>query len=51
MEELRVELGNPWQVQSLDEFLYYNCPECNIKSQNKEVFVYHAWQHHPKVSL
>ena len=42
------EMTNPWQVQSLDEFLFYNCPECNQKSPNKDLFVYHAWQHHPK---
>ena len=41
-------MTNPWQVQSLDEFLFYNCPECNQKSPNKDLFVYHAWQHHPK---
>ena len=33
---------NPWDVSSLDEFLYYNCPECEVKSSTKEQFVGHA---------
>ena len=33
---------NPWNVSSLQEFLYYNCPECESKYSNREQFVGHA---------
>ena len=33
---------NPWNVSSLDEFLFYNCPECESKYSSKEQFVGHA---------
>ncbi len=38
---------NPWSVQSLEDFLHYCCPECDAKSQSKELFVNHAIQEHP----
>ena len=33
---------NPWNVSSLEEFLFYNCPECVSKYSNREQFVGHA---------
>ena len=33
---------NPWKVMSLDEFLYYNCPECDEKTQDYTEFFNHA---------
>ena len=33
---------NPWNVSSLEEFLFYNCPECESKHSTKEQFVGHA---------
>ena len=42
---------NPWQVESLEEFLYFCCPECSNKSQNRELFVHHALLHHPKSQI
>ena len=41
---------NPWAVEALEEFLYFCCPECNIKSTDKDAFVNHVWSNHPKVS-
>jgi hypothetical protein len=41
---------NPWTVNSLDEFLYYCCPECNFKSQLLDDFNGHAIVVHPMVS-
>ena len=40
--------SNPWIVESLEEFLYYNCPECSEKSNSKDEFIDHAWFNHPK---
>ena len=34
--------NNPWTVEHLEEFLYYCCPECDEKSQSKELFLQHA---------
>ena len=33
---------NPWDVSTLDDFLYYNCPECDVKEKDKQVFLEHA---------
>ena len=32
----------------MEQFLYFNCPECEFKEQNKENFVEHALIKHPK---
>ena len=42
---------NPWDVNYLDEFLYYCCPECNERSQSKDLFVQHALNQHPKAKV
>ena len=39
---------NPWDVQSLEEFRYYCCPECPSKNVNKTDFISHASAAHPK---
>ena len=33
---------NPWKVMSLDEFLFYCCPECDDKTQDYTEFFNHA---------
>ena len=40
--------NNPWDVQDLEEFLYFCCPECDEKNSSKELFVKHALDEHPK---
>jgi KRAB domain-containing zinc finger protein len=40
--------NNPWCVESIEEFLYFCCPECPDKSQSKDVFISHALDQHPK---
>ena len=39
---------NPWNVLSLEEFHFYNCPECESKYAIKEQFIGHAIFRHPK---
>ena len=39
---------NPWAVQSLNDFNFYCCPECDLKSHNKQDFVNHAFKSHPE---
>ena len=40
--------SNPWAVHSIYDFSYFNCPECDHKSQNKQDFVDHASFYHTK---
>jgi hypothetical protein len=37
--------SNPWDLKSLDDFLYYNCPECVFKSIDSDTFLNHADLH------
>ena len=39
---------NPWNVQSLYDLLYFNCPSCAYKNHLKQEFVDHAYQLHPE---
>ena len=39
---------NPWTVTSLDDFLFYCCPECDIRSVTKSEFIQHAVNNHPR---
>ena len=39
---------NPWKVSKLEDFLYFCCPECNVKDKSKDFFIKHALDHHPK---
>ena len=38
---------NPWGRNNLEAFLYYCCPECDEKCQEKGDFLHHAIQNHP----
>ena len=37
----------PWNIESLEEFLYYCCPECEEKNQSRQEFLQHALKKHP----
>ena len=39
--------GNPWNVQSLYELQFFNCPSCEFKIHSKQQFVDHAYKSHP----
>ena len=41
---------NPWQVNQLEEFLYFCCPRCDSKCQAKDIFLDHALSEHPESS-
>ena len=45
MENENIE--NPW-TPNLEEYLYFCCPECDMKDQSKEKFLKHALDEHPK---
>ena len=39
---------NPWEVQNLEQFHYYCCPECDFRNLDKSVFIKHACMDHPR---
>ena len=47
-----MEIEDPWNVDTLEEFLYYCCPECkDERIQRKEDFIKHALDEHPKSKI
>ncbi len=40
--------GNPWSFSTLEDYLFYCCPECPHKSRSSISFTHHAVKHHPK---
>ena len=38
---------NPWNIQSIYELQYFNCPTCVFKNQSKQTFINHAYEYHP----
>ena len=48
IDTLIIKDENPWDVKSIYEFQYFNCPSCNYKDQSKQEFIYHAHEIHPE---
>ena len=42
------KLENPWTVDSIYAFQYFNCPSCLYKGVSKQDFVCHAYNTHPE---
>ena len=38
---------NPWLVESIEPFLYFNCPECDFKAKENNLFQNHSVENHP----
>ena len=36
----------PWDVTTVEAFLYYICPECDVKAKDSTVFMSHAIECH-----
>ena len=45
-----INMENPWDINSIYDLAFFCCPECGCKTQDKEVFVIHALNDHPRVS-
>ena len=45
-EMMKKDEDNPWDVNSLDVFRNYNCPECDFKDSDRLVFRDHAIYEH-----
>ena len=41
-------MENPWNIQSIYELQYFNCPSCNFKDNSKQEFINHACENHPE---
>ena len=41
------EETNPWEVESLQDFLFLKCPECTFDTKEENFFQMHAVDHHP----
>ena len=39
--------GNPWQVESIHEFYFLKCPECDYSHREEQYFQNHAVENHP----
>ena len=39
--------NNSWCVSTIEEFLHYCCPDCDVKIREQENFVRHALSEHP----
>ena len=40
--------NNPWEVENVEDFLYFCCPECDEKNHSRDHFLKHAFDQHPK---
>jgi hypothetical protein len=50
-DTLKFSDENPWAVDSLNKFLFFNCPECDFKVQDQLAFQYHAIESHYQVHM
>ena len=48
MYKHREEIGNPWDVDSIQDFQFYNCPSCVFMHKDESDFVQHALDVHPE---
>ena len=39
---------NPWDIRSIYEFQYFNCPKCRYSHNSKQDFINHAYENHPE---
>ena len=41
---------NPWEVESIEDFLFFCCPTCDKKicGQKRDIFLQHAFSQHPE---
>ena len=41
-------MENPWNIESIYELQYFNCPSCKFKNYSKQKIVSHAYEFHPE---
>ena len=50
LTEDKMKEEDPWNVESLYDLQYFNCPSCAYKHNSKQEFVNHAYNIHPESS-
>ena len=45
-----VQAKNPWNIESIYEFQYFNCPTCKFKNHSKQEFIDHAYNSHSEAT-
>ena len=45
---MTTQIENPWDVESVFDYLFFNCPTCFYKSSLKQNFVNHSFHTHPE---
>ena len=40
-------MENPWNIQSIYELQFFNCPSCIFKNHFKQELINHAYEFHP----
>ena len=50
LQTMKMKLQNPWNVQSLYDLQYFNCPSpfCIYRNNKKQDFINHAYHFHPE---
>ena len=43
-----MKMDNPWNINSIYELQFFNCPSCIFKNNSKQEIVNHAYQFHPE---
>ena len=46
MEVVTLKVESPWQIKSVYELQYFNCPSCAYKIRSKQSFICHAFDAH-----
>ena len=41
-------MNNPWNIYSIYELQFFNCPSCMFRHSSKQEIVYHAFECHPE---
>ena len=41
-------MENPWNIQSIYDLQYFNCPVCIFKNPSKQDIINHAYDYHPE---
>ena len=49
--ETKSDEDNPWLVPSLDEYLFYCCPQCDLKTKEYNMFYEHAVHRHEQAKI
>ena len=45
---MKMKSESPWADGNLEMFLYYCCPQCEVKDQSQVAFLEHALISHPE---